>query len=149
MIGWLTSNYLWIKALHIIFVIAWLAGLLYLPRLYVYHAEATAGSDRSATFALMERRLLHGIMAPAMIGTYLFGIMLAVALGRDLWHSGWIWAKLALVLFLTVFHYQLACWRRAFAAGLNRHAPRFFRAVNELPTLAMIGIVILVVVKPF
>jgi putative membrane protein len=147
--SWLISAYPWVKALHIISLIAWMAGLLYLPRLYVYHAEAPAGSDRGETFKVMERRLLRGIMTPAIIGTFVFGMLLAAMPGIVDWHRGWIWAKLVLVLLLTLFHYQLARWRRAFACGSNRHTPRFFRLVNELPTVAMIAIVILVAVKPF
>jgi protoporphyrinogen IX oxidase len=147
--AWLVLVYPWIKALHIISVIAWMAGLLYLPRLYVYHAEAPLGSDRSETFKVMERRLLRGIMTPAIIGTFVFGMLLAATPAIVDWRDGWIWTKLGLVMLLALFHYQLACWRRAFAADRNRHSPRFFRMVNELPTLAMVAIVILVAVKPF
>lgn len=141
--------YPWLKALHIIAVIAWMAGLLYLPRLFVYHAEAPAGTDRAATFTVMERRLMRGIMIPALAMTYLFGIGLAATPGVVDWGRGWIWAKLGLVLLLTVFHGVLERWRRDFATGRNAHPARFYRIVNELPTLAMIAIVILVVVKPF
>ena len=145
----LAAAYLWLKALHIIAVIAWMAGLLYLPRLFVYHDDAPAGSDRAATFAVMERRLARGILLPAVVLTYVFGIMLAATPGAVDWQRGWIWAKLALVLLLTVFHLMLERWRRDFAEGHNTHRARFYRIVNELPTLAMIAIVILVVVKPF
>ena len=141
--------YLWLKSLHIIAVIAWMAGLLYLPRLYVYHAGVPPGSDRAATFEVMERRLLRGIMVPALAMTYVFGLLLLLTPGTVDWREGWIWAKLALVLLLTVFHLALAGWRRTFAAGRIPHSPRFFRIINELPTLAMIAIVIFVVVKPF
>jgi putative membrane protein len=144
-----SAAYPWLKALHIIAVIAWMAGLLYLPRLFVYHAEAPAGSDKAATFAVMERRLMRGIMIPALAMTYLFGIGLAAIPGVVDWGRGWIWAKLGLVLLLTLFHGALESWRRDFAAGRNAHPARFYRIVNELPTLAMIAIVILVVVKPF
>jgi len=147
--GWLAAAYPWLKSLHIIAVIAWMAGLLYLPRLFVYHAEAPTGSDRAATFEIMERRLMRGIMLPALIMTYVFGMLLARAPGVVEWHRGWIWAKLGLVLLLTVFHGLLEGWRRAFAGRRNVHSPRFYRIVNELPTLAMIAIVVLVVVKPF
>ncbi|MGA8381380.1 MAG: protoporphyrinogen oxidase HemJ [Stellaceae bacterium] len=146
---WLTAFYPWIKSAHIIAVVAWMAGLLYLPRLFVYHAMAPAGSDRSRTFKIMERRLLHGIMTPAMLATLGFGLLLAGTPGIVDWHRGWIWAKLALVAALLVYQALLARWRRAFAAERNRHSPRFFRMVNELPTLALIAIVVLVVVKPF
>ena len=145
----LIAGYPWLKAAHILAVIAWMAGLLYLPRLFVYHAQAPAGSGRDATFAVMERRLLRGIIVPAMTATYLFGLLLAATPGTVEWQRGWIWAKLALVLLLTGFQALLARWRRAFAAGANRHTVRFFRLVNELPTLALIAIVVLVVVKPF
>ena len=145
----LAGVYPWLKALHIIAVIAWMAGLLYLPRLFVYHADATAGSDRAATFEVMERRLARGIMLPAALMTYLFGMMLAAIPGVVDWHLGWVWAKLALVGLLTVFHGLLERWRQGFAARRNEHAARFYRIVNELPTMAMIAIVILVVVKPF
>ena len=145
----MSAAYPWLKALHIVVVIAWMAGLLYLPRLFVYHAEAPARSNRAATFEIMERRLMRGIMMPALVMTYLFGIALLATPGIVDWRQGWIWAKLALVLLLTVFHGFLERWRRDFAAGRNAHRARFYRIVNELPTLAMIAIVILVVVKPF
>jgi putative membrane protein len=145
----LAAVYPWIKGLHIIAVIAWMAGLLYLPRLFVYHADAPPGSQRAAMLMVMERRLLRGIMVPALVMTYGFGLTLLTIPGLVDWHSGWIWAKLLLVLLLTGFQLLLAHWRRAFAAGGMPHSARFFRMVNELPTLAMIAIVLLVVVKPF
>jgi putative membrane protein len=147
--GWLAGAYPWLKALHIIAVIAWMAGLLYLPRLYVYHAAAPAGSNRAATFEIMEWRLLRAIMLPAALTTYAFGLLLAGIPGVVDWHRGWIWAKLGLVLLLTVFHLLLEHWRRDFAERRYSHSPRFYRIANELPTLAMIAIVLLVVVKPF
>jgi len=147
--GWFVAAYPWIKSAHILAVIAWMAGLLYLPRLLVYHALAPVGSDQSATFKVMERRLLHGIMNPAMIATLVFGGLLAGTPDLIDWHRGWIWAKLGLVFALLVYHHELGLWRRAFAADRNRHSSRFFRMVNELPTLALIAIVVLVVVKPF
>ena len=145
----MSAAYPWLKALHIVAVIAWMAGLLYLPRLFVYHAEAPARSNRAATFEIMERRLMRGIMMAALVMTYLFGIALLATPGIVDWRQSWIWAKLALVLSLTVFHGLLERWRRDFAAGRNAHRARFYRIVNELPTLAMVAIVILVVVKPF
>ena len=147
--SWLAPYYLVIKAFHIISVVAWMAGLLYLPRLFVYHADAPAGSPMAETFKTMERRLLRGIMNPAMIGAYIFGGALASTPGIVDWHSGWIYAKLSLVALLTVFHHLLGLWRKDFAADRNRRPARFYRMVNELPTLALIAIVILVVVKPF
>jgi putative membrane protein len=146
--SWLVGAYLWIKSAHILAVIAWMAGLLYLPRLFVYHALAPIGSDQSETFKVMERRLLRGIMNPAMIATLLFGGLLVGTPGVVNWRMGWIWAKLGLVFALLVYHYSLALWRQAFADDRNRHSSRFFRIVNELPTIALIAIVILVVVKP-
>jgi len=144
----LTAAYPWIKALHIIAVVAWMAGLLYLPRLFVYHADAPIGSDKAETFKIMERRLLRGIM-PAALATLFFGVLLAGIPGIVDWRRGWIWAKLALVLGLGIFHLLLTAWHRQFVADRVPHPPRFFRLVNELPTLALIAIVILVVVKPF
>jgi putative membrane protein len=147
--GWLTGAYPWIKSLHIVSMVAWMAGLLYLPRLFVYHAMAPVVSDRSATFKIMERRLQRGIMTPAMIATWVFGLMLVGTPGLVDWRMGWIWAKLALVVALSAFHTILARWRAAFNTNSNVHSARFFRIVNELPTLALIAIVLLVVVKPF
>ncbi len=149
MSGILAAGYPWLKAFHIIAVIAWMAGLLYLPRLYVYHADVPRGSHRAAMLEVMERRLLRGIMLPAVVMTYGFGGLLAATPGVVDWQRGWIWAKLALVGLLTFFHVLLAYWRRDFAAGKFSHSARFYRVINELPTLAMIAIVLLVVVKPF
>ena len=149
MSGWLTGAYPWIKSLHIVSMVAWMAGLLYLPRLFVYHAMAPVGSDRSETFKIMERRLQRGIMTPAMIATWVFGLMLAGTPGLVDWRMGWIWAKLALVVALSAFHMVLVRWRDEFNTNSNIRSARFFRIVNELPTLALIAIVLLVVVKPF
>jgi putative membrane protein len=146
---WLAPAYPWIKALHIVSVVAWMAGLLYLPRLFVYHAAAAKGSEQSETFKTMERRLLRGIMNPAMIAVYVFGILLLLTPGIVEWSRGWIWAKLALVAGLTAFHHLLGRWRKEFAEDRNPRPQRFYRAVNEVPTLLLIAIVILVVVKPF
>ena len=144
--------YEWIKAFHIIAVIAWMAGMLYLPRLFVYHCAAEMGSVQSETFKVMERRLLRGIINPAMIATWVFGLALAW-LGPDSrygWFaSGWLWAKIILVLALTAVHGLLARWRKYFALDLNRHSQKFFRIINEIPTILMILIVLLVVLKPF
>lgn len=139
--------YDWIKALHVIAVISWMAGLLYLPRLMVYHCDAPAGSAQSETFKVMERRLLKAIMNPAMIVTWLAGLWLA---WDGSWYlAGWFHAKFALVLAMSGFHGALSRWVKDFAADANRRAPRFYRVANEVPTLLMIGIVILVIVKPF
>jgi protoporphyrinogen IX oxidase len=146
---WLAGLYPWIKALHIISVIAWMAGLLYLPRLFVYHCAAATGSVQSETFKVMERRLLRGIMNPAMGGVYVFGMGLALTPGIVDWASGWIHLKLTLVVVLTAYHHALVRWWKAFAADANTRPARFFRIMNEVPTVIMIGIVVLVVVKPF
>lgn len=145
----LVALYPWIKALHIISVVAWMAGLLYLPRLFVYHAGVAVGSEASETFKVMERRLLRAIMTPAMIATILFGILLAATPGLVDWGSGWIWAKLLAVAALLAMHFHFAAWQRAFARDRNCHAARFYRFMNEVPTLLLILIVIFVVVKPF
>ena len=139
--------YDWLKALHIISVIAWMAGMLYLPRLYVYHSRAAKGSELSETFKVMERRLLRGIINPAMIATWVFGLLLVWQ--GDLWAAPWLHAKLALVLGLQVVHAGYSRWRRQFAADANAHGDRFYRVMNEVPTVLLIGIVLLAVLKPF
>lgn len=138
----------WIKALHVISVIAWMAGMLYLPRLFVYHAQTTPGSEASETFKVMERRLLRAIINPAMIATFAFGIWM-LTLEPALLREPWLHAKLALVLFLGALHGRFSKWRREFAEDRNRTPARTFKIVNELVTVAMIGIVILVIVRPF
>ena len=138
---------LWIKALHIVAVISWMAGLLYLPRLFVYHAEVPEGSPQSETFKVMEWRLLRLIMNPAMIVVWLTGPTLAYLLG--IYHDAWFAAKFALVVLLTIYHHALGRWRKEFAEDRNTREARFYRIANEVPTVLMIGIVILVVVKPF
>jgi putative membrane protein len=139
--------YTWLKALHIIAVIAWMAGMLYLPRLYIYHCGAKPGSEMSETFKVMERRLLRAIINPAMIAAWLLGLSMAW-LG-DLWGQGWFHGKLLLLLGMQLTHAGYARWRRHFADDANRHNARFYRVMNEVPTLLMIGIVILAIVKPF
>ncbi len=141
--------YLWIKALHIIAVIAWMAGLLYLPRLFVYHCEADHGGDRAAMLEVMERRLLRAIMTPAMVMVLISALALMWLRGFEDFSDGWLHAKLALVVGLAAAHGMMARWRKDFAAGANRHSQRFYRIVNEVPTVLMIAIVVLVVVKPF
>ena len=138
---------LWLKALHVIAVISWMAGLLYLPRLFVYHCEAEPGSKQSETFKMMEQRLLRLIMNPAMIVVWVTGPLLAWQTG--MLHDRWLAAKFVLVCLLTGFHHALGRWRKAFAADRNLRPPRYFRVANEVPTLLMVAIVILVVVKPF
>ena len=147
--SWLVPAYPWLKAAHIFSVIAWMAGLFYLPRLFVYHADAPPGSDRAATFKLMERRLLRGIMNPAMIATLLFGVGVAAVPGVVDWAAGWIWVKLLGVAALGLFHGLLARWCRDFAADRNQRRARFFRFINEVPTLLLLLIIVMVVAKPF
>jgi protoporphyrinogen IX oxidase len=139
--------YVWIKSLHVIAVISWMAGMLYLPRLFVYHCEAEAGSKQSETFKVMERRLLTVIINPAMIVTWLAGIYLAWA--GNWYLAPWLHAKVLLVLILSGIHGFFARWVGAFATDQNSHSKKFYRIINEVPTLLMIGIVILVIVKPF
>jgi putative membrane protein len=139
--------YLWIKALHVIAVISWMAALLYLPRLMVYHADTEIGSKQSETFKVMERRLLRFIATPAMIVVWLTGLWMAWDAG--FFPQGWLHGKLALVLLLSSVHGINARWTKDFAADRNRRTARFYRLANEIPTLLMIGIVVLVIVKPF
>jgi putative membrane protein len=139
--------FLWIKALHVIAVISWMAALLYLPRLMVYHCEAEPGSKQSETFKTMERRLLRFIANPAMIVAWVTGLWMAYDAG--LFRDGWLHGKLLLVLALSAGHGINAMWIKDFALDRNRRSGRFFRIANEVPTLLMIGIVILVIVKPF
>jgi putative membrane protein len=141
------SFYLWAKAIHILAVISWMAGMLYLPRLLVYHADAEKGSVQSETFKVMERRLLRGIINPAMIVTWVFGLWLAwKGFG---FQGGWLHAKIGAVLLLSAMHGYLSGAVRKFAEDRNEKPARHWRMVNEIPTLLMIAIVILVVVKPF
>lgn len=139
--------YLWIKALHVIAIVSWMAGLLYLPRLFVYHAECGPTSPQSATFKIMERRLYRYIMRPAMTVSWLTGLFLAWDSGA--FAAGWFHGKGALVLAMTAVHVHDGFLLRAFADDNNTHGARYYRVINEVPTLLMIGIVILVIVKPF
>jgi putative membrane protein len=136
-----------LKALHIVAVIAWMAGLLYLPRLFVYHADAPKGSPQSETFKVMERRLYRGIMNPAMVLVWVFGLSLAQQ--GEWWHAGWWQLKLALVAGLTLVHHLYGRWRKEFEADKNTRPARYYRWWNEVPTLFMIVIVFLAVLKPF
>jgi protoporphyrinogen IX oxidase len=139
----------YIRAFHVIAIIAWMAGLLYLPRLFVYHAASKKGSEQSETFKVMERRLLRLITTPAMLAAWIFGLILAFSGAIDWSRDGWFHAKLVLVVLLSAYHGCLAMWTKDFALDRNTHSPRFYRIANEIPTLLMIGIVILVVVRPF
>jgi len=146
LVGWV----LWIKALHVISVIAWMAGMLYLPRLYVYHCGAAPGTPASEMLKVMERRLLKAIINPAMIASFLFGGLLLATPGLIDWSAGWVWAKLFLVVIgMGGLHGAFARWQRDFAADRNRRPARFYRFANEAPTLILIVVVILVIVKPF
>jgi protoporphyrinogen IX oxidase len=137
----------WLKAFHIIAVIAWMAGLLYLPRLFVYHCEVTPGSAEDERFKTMERKLMRVIINPSMIIVWILGLTLAQTL--HVWAEGWFHTKVLLVIVLSGLHDMLNRWRRDFEMGRNTKSQRFFRIVNEVPAVLMAAIVILVVVKPF
>ncbi len=139
--------YLWLKSFHIMAIIAWMAGMLYLPRLFVYHFEAEAGSKQSETFKVMERRLYRAIVTPAMIAAWIFGLWVAYEGGWLM--SGWFHGKLLLVLAMTGVHGFLGAQVRAFAADKRPYSTRFFRIINEVPAVLMVLIVLLVVIKPF
>ena len=140
--------YLWIKAFHILAVISWMAGFLYLPRLFVYHCSAAPGSNASETFKVMERRLLRAIMNPAMIVSILLGSLMVYAQSPEIWMEIWFLIKLACLILLVGMHMKLAGWRKAFEADANEKSEKFFRFINEVPALLMVIIVIMVVVKP-
>ncbi len=139
----------WVKALHILSVIAWMAAMLYLPRLFVYHAGSEVGSQQSETFKIMERRLFRGIMNPAMIATWVFGLWLAFGYGIVDFSQGWMWLKAAMVLLLSGVHGWYSRLRKDFEKDQNRHPAKFYRMINEIPFVIAIVIVIAVVVKPF
>ena len=143
----LGAVYPWLKAAHIVFAVAWMAGLLYLPRLFVYHCNAAAATGE--VFKVMERRLFRAIMTPAMLGTWALGALLVAASGGALLEGGWFAAKFGLVLGMTALHGFMGRWRREFAADRNRRSARFYRIVNEAPAALMIAIVVLAVVEPF
>jgi len=141
--------YLWVKACHIIAAIAWMAGLLYLPRLFVYHCSATSNSDLDRIFRTMERRLLRFIMGPAMAATWLLGIALIYLSPHAVWGEIWFYGKVLAVVTMSGVHGGMAVWQRDFENDRNRHSPRFYKMVNEVPTVLMVVIVLLVVAKPF
>lgn len=145
----LSDNYLLIKALHLIFVISWMAGLFYLPRLFVYHTRVEVGGKQDQLFQLMERKLLRVIMNPAMIMSWVFGIMLFSTPGVALLSDIWVIVKLLGISSMTVFHMVLARWRKTFEAGQNQRHESFYRYSNEVPTLLMFVIVFMAVMKPF
>jgi len=138
----------WVKALHVISVIAWMAGMLYLPRLFVYHTAAETGSVQAETFKVMERRLYRGIITPALIASWVFGLWMVFSGVVD-WGSVWPWVKAGLVLALSGLHGLYGQHLKAFARDANDRPQRYFRLLNEVPTVLMIGIVIMVIVKPF
>lgn len=148
MSDFLTINYNWLLAFHLISVISWMAGMLYLPRLFVYHADAEKGSDKSETFKIMERRLLRFITNPAMIATFIFGGLL-IAANPGLMQQGWLHAKLTLVLLMAGTHGFLAATTKKFARDQNTRPAKFYRWLNEAPTVLMVIIVVLAVLKPF
>ena len=144
------ESYHWLKALHIIAVICWMAGMLYLPRLFVYHTRVAKGSEASDLFKIMERKLMRVIINPAMIATWIFGLWLAIKINAFAPENGyWLHAKLGLVVLMMAAHAMLSRWRKAFARDENIHSERFFRIFNEVPAVLMVVIVLIVVIKPF
>jgi protoporphyrinogen IX oxidase len=141
--------YPWVLSLHVISVISWMAGMLYLPRLFVYHADAAVGSELSETFKIMERRLLRAITTPAMIASWIFGLTLAFHFGIADFSQGWVWLKAVFIIALSGYHGMLVKHQKAFASDTNTKSSKFFRAINEIPAVMMIVIVIAVIVKPF
>ena len=145
----LAPAYPWVKAVHLMAVIAWMAGLFYLPRLFVYHSQVAVGGEQDALFTLMERRLIRAIMNPAMIVAWALGITLVLTPGVVSWTAGWWHVKLASVLGMTWFHHHLSLGRKAMERGERPRTERYWRAMNEVPTLLMVAIVLMVIVKPF
>lgn len=142
--------YLWLKALHIIFVVCWMAGMLYLPRLFVYHSKVAPGSEASELFKVMERKLMRGIMLPCMILTFVLGFALAIKSGSfEQGNGGWLHVKLVLVLALGGLHGMMSKYRKDFAVDQNKKSEKFFRIFNEIPAVIMVVIILLVVLKPF
>jgi putative membrane protein len=143
----MNNAFLWIKVVHILALIAWMAGMFYLPRLFVYHAGVAKGGEQAQLFALMERRLMRYIMLPALLVTWLSGLYLAST--GNFFSAGWLHGKLALVIILTGLHGYFSLLRKDFLRQTNHHSAAFYRGINEVPTILLIGIVILVVIKPF
>ena len=138
---------LWVKAFHVMSVIAWMAALLYLPRLFIYHCGAENGSEQSETFKVMERRLLKAIATPSMIATWIFGIWIATL--QNVWSEPWFMVKLTCVLIITGIHMVYSKYTRAFTNDENLKSQKFYRVINEIPVVLMVIIVIMVIVKPF
>ncbi len=145
----LSAAYLWTKSFHVISMVAWMAGMFYLPRLFVYHCGVERGSAESERFKVMERRLLKQIINPAMVATWCFGLLLVATPGVVDWHAGWWHTKLTAVLAMSAFHGMLTGWTRNFLHDRNVKSHRFYRFANEVPTVLMFIIVIMVIVKPF
>jgi putative membrane protein len=148
-IALLAPLYPWLKALHVVSMVAWMAGLFYLPRLYVYHCALARGSAESERFKVMERRLLKQITTPAMIATFVFGILLALTPGVIDWSAGWWHVKLLAVLLMGGFHGAVSGWRRRFLEDRNTKPERYYRIANEVPTILLLVIVVMVIVRPF
>lgn len=148
MIEWLTYNYLWLKAFHIISFVAWMAGLFYLPRLYVYHTRVNHGSEAAQLFETMEHKLLKIIMNPAMITTWGLGLLM-IKLNPVNMQEAWLHHKITMVIILSGFQGYLSVTRKTFAKGKNRRSEKFYRIINEVPTICLITIILLVVFKPF
>ena len=145
----LSVFYPWTKTLHVISMVAWMAGMFYLPRLYVYHCDMQPGSRESERFKVMEYRLLKQIINPAMIATWVFGILLVLTPGVIDWTSGWWHVKLTAVLLMSGFHGAMSKWRREFMEDRNKRSHRYYRFANEVPTLLLMVIVVMVIVRPF
>ena len=148
MMDFIGSYYLWFKALHIIAVMSWMAGMLYLPRLFVYHADCQQGSETSETFKTMERRLLRFIMNPAMIIAWIMGLMM-IGANPELMKQGWMHGKMACIIIMTIIHMIFSRWRRVFEADKNEKTAKFYKIWNEVPTTLMVIVVILAVAEPF
>jgi putative membrane protein len=147
--SFLLPFYLWIKALHVVSMVAWMAGMFYLPRLFVYHCEVPRGSAESERFKVMERRLLKQIINPAMLATFVFGILLVLTPGVIDWSAGWWHVKLLAIVGMTALHGMMSRWRRDFLEDRNTRPARFYRIANEVPTLLLLVIVVMVIVRPF
>lgn len=144
----LLSQYQWLKALHVVSIIAWMAGMLYLPRLFVYHAGVPIGSERSEMLKVMERRLLRYILNPSMIAAWVFGGLMIWA-NNNLFEQGWFHVKLSCVIIMTGLHHGYVVWFKKFRDDKNTRSDKFYRAINEVPTFLMIVIVVMVIVRPF
>ena len=147
MTGFMGQAYIWVLIIHILSIITWMAGLFYLPRLFVYHAQANATGEPAETFKVMERRLLKAIMNPSMIVAWVLGLALALHIGA--FAQGWFHAKLLLVVIMSIQHMAMGKWRKDFEADRNKHDHKFYRVMNEVPTVTLILVVILVKAKPF